>query len=106
MEQRRHERVDAKPGDISHPSYQCLDISESGMKLSADNAVRKGLKFELTLLALDAPLPLKCEVMWCRKPSSIYEHGFYFGARFIDISISNQLKIRELIQQRSESNNR
>lgn len=97
---RKHARVSARAGDVSHAEFTCLDISESGMKLSAMGKVGTGGLITVTLNALEPPVEVRCRVMWCREASSVFDTGYHFGVKFENFSIQNQAKLRELIDSR------
>ncbi len=100
VEQRKHQRYSARPGDVSHPEYRCRDISESGMKLESSQMVRPGQTFKIVLGMLNKPVQVTCKVMWCRESASIYESSYNMGVRFEDLSVSNQLELRRTMSKR------
>lgn len=100
MELRRHQRIVAKSGDVIHPEFKCLDLSESGSRFQTAREVRIGTEFFIEISALSDSIKVKCVVVWCQKSVSIFENGYHIGVKFEGLSIRNQLQLRELIKQR------
>jgi hypothetical protein len=46
-DERKFQRLAAVNGDVLHPEYTCLDISEAGMKFHALRAIRVGIPLTL-----------------------------------------------------------
>jgi hypothetical protein len=94
---RKYQRLIARDGDVLHPEYKWLDISESGMKFHTIKEIKKNRTLTVTLTALTEPIELKCQVMWCREAPSVYEDGYHFGVQFQDLGLMNLLELRKLI---------
>jgi|GEM_PF-5541448 len=70
------------------------------MKFSAKGKVDAGSIVTVDISALAQPVTVRCKVMWCREATSFFEQGFHFGVMFQDLSVQDQFRLRELIQER------
>ena len=99
-EQRRHQRIPAQSGDVMHPEFVCLDISESGARFKVERKQRAGTNFMVEIQTLRETFAVKCVIVWCQEPASIFEDGFHAGVKFEGLSIRHQLQLREMINER------
>ena len=102
VERRRHKRITVDKSVLNNPEFTANDLSESGMQLSCATEQRKGRKIDITLNLEGQTVPLKAEIMWCRKASSVYETGYHVGVQFIEYSVSHELLIRDFVDKKSE----
>lgn len=99
-ERRQYRRVTAKSGDVYHPTYKCLDFSTDGLKLLGPEKVDITSTFTVEFRALSEPITIKCSVIWCKEPASIYIEGYHIGAKFENLTITHQVEIQKLIDAR------
>ncbi len=97
---RKHVRILAEDGDVGHPEYKCLNISEGGMKFHSARKVTPGKEFEVVLNLFEEPVTIKCKVIWCQGSALVYEEGFHMGVKFVDFSVIDQLRLRAIISER------
>jgi hypothetical protein len=96
-DRRRYKRVGVDKSVLPGDDFVALDLSESGMQLLSTVEYRKGRELELTLKMNAQSIPLKAEVVWCRKSSSVFEIGYHLGVQFVGHSVGEQLVIREYV---------
>ena len=97
---RKHVRIAVKKGDVLHPRYKVMDISESGIKCAAASSVSPGTQFMVIVNTLENALSIRCEVVWCRESPSVFDSDYIFGCKFVEVKTSYQLQIRRLVESR------
>lgn len=102
-DKRRHARLQARQGDVVHPLFTCLDLSESGMKFASASEVKRGSIITVELNALAKPVKIMCKVVWCREATSTFGDGFHFGVMYTNFSFQNQLRFRELVEDKTNN---
>ncbi|OED43556.1 hypothetical protein AB833_03580 [Chromatiales bacterium (ex Bugula neritina AB1)] len=100
LERRQYARIVPRFGDVVHPKYKCLDLSEIGMRFSSPVPVGRGENFTVVLTPLAEDITLHCRVIWCRELVTDAEDRIQFGVVFEGFSMARQLQLRELIRVR------
>ena len=83
---------------LLNSEYTPVDLSESGMQLCCDSEIRIGRILDLSLSIGGRNISINGVVIWCNKSSSIYDNDYRVGIEFSGHSISDQLLIREYIE--------
>jgi len=100
-ERRQFDRIAAQDGDVKHSEFQCVDISEIGMRFNSRRAVEKGFVFTVEIVATEEPIDIHCRVLWCRENITGAAGEYQFGVTFDNYSMFKQARLREFISTRT-----